>query len=236
MLGALQRLVHHGDVVYDIGANIGLYSRFLVQCFGASHVYAFEPSEDNRRLLSENLSHGRCASQVDVVPYAVGNEDGMAEFQVDDLSSNSGSLDVVTGGKPSASRAQYGLPPRTVRVSVARLDSLVESMGFAKPNVIKLDVEGAEAIALMGGEALLRREPCRLIIELHGSDVSKQVLNILWRYSYHCFGFLTTESGTTYTRLSAEHLKYMTHKYSLRYVAASSNPSELSTPIEEFHL
>jgi hypothetical protein len=54
--------------------------------------------------------------RVEVISYAVGNEDGTAEFQVDDLTSNSGTLDVVTGGKPSASRVQYGLPPRTVRV------------------------------------------------------------------------------------------------------------------------
>src|SRR5579863_3672607 len=71
MLGALKELVRKGDVVYDVGANIGLYSRFLIQYFEASRVYAFEPIEGNRRLLKENLELGGCTSQVSILPYAV---------------------------------------------------------------------------------------------------------------------------------------------------------------------
>jgi len=234
MLSALQRLVREGDVVYDIGANIGLYSRFLVQCFGASKVYAFEPMVDNQRLMAKNFELGGCASRVTVVPLAIGNEDGTCEFQVDDLTSNTGSLDVVRGGKPSASRAQYGLPPRTVRVPVARLDSIEELKGIPKPDVIKLDVEGAEALALEGAENLLSRHACRLVIELHGADVAQKVLKQLWNYGYYCFGLLAKNGTRTYSALLDDDLKYVTDKYSLHHVLASRNADELKAPIEEF--
>jgi FkbM family methyltransferase len=233
MLAALQRFVRPQDVVYDIGANIGLYSRFLVHCCGASTVYAFEPMENNRHLLKKNLELGGCTSRVSVVPIALGNADGTCEFQVDDLSSNSGTLDAVTHGKPSASRAQYGLPPRTVRVSVARLDSLEKSHGISTPDVIKLDVEGAEAFVLEGGKSVLSRHPCRLVIELHGPEVAKKVLNELWNLGYSCWGRLSREGKATYSAIVPDDLKYITDKYSLHHVLASRDPDELCQPMVE---
>jgi FkbM family methyltransferase len=234
MLGALQRLVREGDVVYDVGANIGLYSRFLVQCFGASKVYAFEPMEGNQELLAKNLELGGCASRVSVIPLAIGNEDGTCEFQVDDLTSNTGSLDVVTGGKASESRAQYGLPPQTVRVPVGRLDSLAELKGIPKPDVIKLDVEGAEALALEGAEILLSQRVCRLVIELHGAEVARKVLRQLWNHGYYCFGLLAKDGRKIYSPLLEHDLEYVQDKYSLHHVLASPNAEELSAPIDEF--
>lgn len=100
LLGALQRLVRRGDVAYDIGANIGLYSRMMAQCFGASRVYAFEPMENNRTILAENLKLGGCASRVEIIPFALGHEDGVSDFQVDDITSGSGTLDAVAGENP----------------------------------------------------------------------------------------------------------------------------------------
>ena len=175
MLGGLQRLVRKGDVVYDIGANIGLYSRFIAQYCQASKVYAFEPVGSNCRLFTQNMSLGGCESKVVLLPLAAGNEDGTFAFQVDDLTSNSGSLDAVRSGRASQSRAQYGMPPRTVSVPVTRLDSLMERNEIAKPDVLKLDVEGAEALVLEGAAHLLSQHECRLVIELHGPEVGREV-------------------------------------------------------------
>lgn len=50
----LEQLVRPGAVVYDCGANIGLYARYLVATLGASRVVSFEPDEDNLALLAEN--------------------------------------------------------------------------------------------------------------------------------------------------------------------------------------
>ena len=234
MLGTLQRLLHEGDVVYDIGANVGLYSRFLVQCFHASHVYAFEPMEGNRSLLNENLTIAGCTPKVTVVPCAVGDQDGTTEFQVDTLTSNSGTLDAVTHGKPSQSHRQYGLPPATVSVTVSRLDTLVESNQLPRPDMIKLDVEGAEALALDGARHVLLQHKPRLVIELHGANFARNVLEILWSLNYHCFGYLDTNGASTYKKLSPADLEYITAPYSLHFVAASTNQADLEQPIQDF--
>lgn len=232
MLGALQRFIRKDDVVYDIGANIGLYSRFMVQRFGASHVYAFEPMENNRSLLAENLTIAGCASRVNIVPCAVGDEDGTCDFQIDDLTSNSGTLDAVTHGTASQSRAQYGLPPATVRLRVARLDTLVETHELPKPDVIKMDVEGAEALALEGAKSVLLNYQPRLVIELHGAEVAQQVLKILWSVGYRCFGYLN--DGNVYGEFTPDDLNRITGLYTVHYLVASHDPSDVVQPIEKF--
>lgn len=234
MLAVLQRIVHKGDVAFDIGANIGLYSRFLVQRFQASQVYAFEPMPDNRDLLAENLKIGDCAAHVQILPYAVSNRDAVCEFQIDNLTSNSGTLDDVTGGKPSQSRHQYGLQPISIQVKAVRLDSLIEGNDLPKPDVMKIDVEGAEGLALEGAKSLLQQHSPRLIIELHSADCAVRVLHILWSLGYHCFGPLEKEGTVTYQQVTADDLRYVTGQYSLHFLAASRDLSDLAPPLTEF--
>ena len=231
MLGALQRMVHPGDVVYDVGANIGLYSRIMVQQFQASRIYAFEPVSENRSLLMRNLEIGYCADRVVVLPFAIGNEDGSAEFQVDDISSHSGTLDAVTHGAASASRQQYHLAPLRATVQVCRLDSLIRDRNLTPPQVLKLDIEGAEAMALRGAIGLLREHSPNLVIELHGAKVAAEVLQILWECGYHCFGYLESSEGCVYKKLQASDLSKITDLYSLHFLAACVREEELTLPI-----
>jgi FkbM family methyltransferase len=233
-LGALQRLIREGDVVYDLGANIGLYSRFMVQCFRAAHVYAFEPMQNNRTLLAENLRIAGCSSRVTVVPRAIGEEDGSVDFQVDDLTSNSGTLDSVAHGQASPSRRQYGLPPATVRVPVSRLDSLIANEGFPVPSVIKVDVEGAEAMVVRGAKQLLSRHGPRLTFELHGADAARDTLQALWSVGYRCFGYFDPEAANTYREILPADLPSITRQYSLRLLVAASTPEEIEQPIQDY--
>jgi FkbM family methyltransferase len=232
MLEALHRLVHPGDVVYDIGANIGLYSRFLVQMCRASEVYAFEPMSGNLSLLKRNLEIGGCTSTVVLMPIAVGSEDGTAKFQVDDISSATGVLDAVTKGQACRSRHQYGLPPICETVQVARLDTLLLDQKLTLPNVLKIDIEGAEAMALCGAVRLLRERRPRLVIELHGANAAREVLTILWGFGYHCFGYLETSGTLDYHEITQKHLPQITERYSLHFIAASCQEDELLHPID----
>ena len=124
MLSALEALVKPGDVVLDAGANIGLYSRFLVQRFSAGQVIAIEPMEQNWGYLYRNIRLGNCQDRIVVVRVALSDYDGEAEFQTDDMSSASGTLSIITGGGPCQGRRQYGLPSLQENVRVARLELL----------------------------------------------------------------------------------------------------------------
>lgn len=238
MLGSLKRLIRKGDVVYDIGANIGLYSRFIVQQFRASHVYAFEPMANNCSLLADNLRIGGCTTKVTVLSCALGDQDGTARFQIDDITYNTGTLDAVTHGNASASRRQYGLPPTTVEVAVSRLDTLLDTQNILKPNVIKLDVEGAEAMVVMGARNSLLQHRPRLAIELHNAEAAKSTLKALWDIDYYCFGYLRVNGVSKYTRLTPSSLESIIDRtgpmspLTLPNLVASADEADVLQPIE----
>src|SRR5947209_1304251 len=75
-LAALQALMRPGYVVYDVGANIGLYTRFLANSFRAAKVVAFEPMTENLAQLRTNIDLGDITDRVMVVPYALADSDG----------------------------------------------------------------------------------------------------------------------------------------------------------------
>lgn len=234
MLAAIERLLPRRGVIYDIGANIGLYCRFIAQHFDPGRIYAFEPVEENCRLLAKNIEIGKCADKVILVPSAAGDEDGMVRFQMDDLTSYSGTLSMVTNGRPSASREQYGMKPLERLVKVTRLDTAVRELHMNLPDVIKMDIEGAEAMALRGAETLLRNRGPDLTIELHGASVAREVLGILWSFSYHCFGYLDTSDGKhVYKEIDKMDLTNITDLYSLHYLAASLRKDDLQDPLRE---
>src|SRR5262249_16930515 len=139
-LAALKRLIQPGDVVYDLGANIGLYTRFIAQCFKASKIYAFEPVAENRQLFTRNVEIGCCSDLVQLMAFAVADQDGKAEFQVDDVSSASGTLDAVTTGEACQGRKSYGLPPLKEMIDVCKLDTIIHSSDLQPPDVIKIDI------------------------------------------------------------------------------------------------
>ena len=99
---------------------------------------------DNQVWLRRNIELGHCENQVQIIEAALADYDGTDKFQTDDMSSASGTLNVITRGHACQGRHQYGFPPLTETVKVMRLDSLVESGRVPVPHVIKVDVEGAE--------------------------------------------------------------------------------------------
>lgn len=233
MLGALERMLRSDSVVYDIGANIGLYSRWIAQRYPSVRVYAFEPADDNCLLLAKNLKLGGCSERVTIVPMAVGNEDGLATFQLDDVTSFSGTLDTVTAGRPSRSRSQYGMRPLTQTVRVATLDTIAQQQEFASPDVVKMDIEGAEAMALRGGRALLNAKTPDIVIELHGAEVAAEVLKVLWSLDYHCFGYLDADGNHLYKEIEPSDLAKITSRRSLRFLAASVRTEKLRDAIDD---
>jgi FkbM family methyltransferase len=190
--------------------------------------------ENNRTLLAENLDFAGCASQVTVLPCAISDVDGTVDFQVDDIASNSGSLDSVTHGAASPSRRQYGLPPITLQVPVSRLDTLIAMGQLPVPNVIKVDVEGAEALVVKGATRLLSEHSPRLVFELHGPEAARDTLQALWEINYRCFGYLNLNESSEYREVLPADLPAMTGKYSLRLMVAARTLEDVEQPIQDF--
>jgi FkbM family methyltransferase len=230
ILGAMQRLVRPGDIVFDVGANIGLHVRFLVQQFGAGKVIAFEPAPSNIKLLKQNIQLGNCENSTQILPIALADFDGEDEFQVDNISSATGSLNIITCGEPSQARKQYGFSALTERVTVAQCDTLMARGDIPIPSVIKVDVEGAEERFLRGSLITLKKFAPNLVIELHGAEAAKAVVRLLQDVGYHIFGYLTSRCGTSkYKDIKAADISEIRDQYSLLCCVAGRDPKVLET-------
>lgn len=148
MMGAIRK----GDSIWDIGANVGLYTRQFAAAAGPEgKVHAFEPSPLNLVRLREAVSD---LDTVTVVPVALGRNAGTIAFDE---------------GKDTTSRVSIGAPGvNAIEVEVETADRLIASGRTAAPTLIKLDVEGFELEVLCGMAELLRSPGLHtLCIEVH---------------------------------------------------------------------
>lgn len=134
-------------VFYDIGANIGIHSIVASEKVRPNGVVvAFEPDERNLKLLRLNLEENS-AKNVIVFDTALSDRDGVSTL----------ALDNKNWGKSSLSPANVtpGALERTVRTTTRRLDRVIEENGLPLPDVMKIDIEGAEGLLVRGASNLL---------------------------------------------------------------------------------
>lgn len=156
MLGAIRL----GDVVWDVGANVGLYSRKFSDIAGSTgKVFAYEPSPANLQRL--NLAVASLAN-VTVVPVALGAREEVVVFEQgkDPL----GATSRIVGTMDKSAKESAG----QVDIQLTSGDRLVSSGAVAIPNVIKIDTEGFELDVLLGlRQTLLEKRLRALCIEMH---------------------------------------------------------------------
>ncbi len=234
-LAALEHWVRPGTTVYDVGANMGLYTRIFLNYLQAEHVVAFEPMKDNLKQLDVNLQLGGIRDRVTVVPCALSDADGENEFQVDDLSTASATLTVVTGGEAAAARKQYGFEPKTETVMCRKLDSLMGELNLPPPDVIKVDIEGAEALFLEGARACLAQHAPRLMIELHGVDKARAVYRVLKELGYACSARVSPRlCPAEYCHLDDGVIELARQPHDIHFLLASPNPADLPDRVGTF--
>lgn len=141
----MQRRVGPGMVALDIGANIGFYTLLLAQRIGpGGRVIAFEPEPENYGLLVRNISMNGY-SNVECVQKAVSNKTGQARLFYCEEHRGDHRIFDSQDGRPS------------FFVESIRLDDWLPSP--ANADFVKLDIQGAEMLALEGMQSLLERCP-----------------------------------------------------------------------------
>jgi FkbM family methyltransferase len=176
-----------GGVLYDVGAHYGGLSLRVCRHVGpAGRVVAFEPSPVLLEMLRYHQRRNRMR-QMTVVGSAVTETDG--ELRI---------LHLLNGGLSTRNSLTIGRPQlpflesaeRTVAlVSTVRLDTYYEKYEVA-PDVIKIDVEGAEGMVLRGAPAILRRSRPVLVVSMHpywlpDSESTEEILAFTFRHGYH---------------------------------------------------
>lgn len=155
------------QIVYDIGANVGFYTLLASLCVGpAGRVYSFEPLPENIRDLKKHVAMNRL-SNCEVIEAAVSDVNGYSRFD----SSRPRSM-----GWLSESGNQ--------EVRTLQLDSLVTSNAISPPNVVKIDVEGAELAVLRGCSQTLAAHGPIIFLATHGSAAHEQCIQFLTTRNY----------------------------------------------------
>jgi FkbM family methyltransferase len=226
-MSILTALARPGGTALDVGANLGVYSRFLSRSLRQGRVIAFEPWETNCRRFRENAVRGNIEDRVLLLPYALGDCDGPVAFQIDDFQTTSGALDAASPGRASVGRANVGLAPRTTTVEGRRLDSLMKDGVVDRADLVKVDIEGAEALMMRGAEELLRARSADWMVELHGAAVAKEVSRHFLSHGYACRAFGSAFGTRRYGVVTESVVEGVVGMYDLHFLAASARPAAL---------
>jgi FkbM family methyltransferase len=174
---AIREFVKPGMVVFDVGANIGYITLLLADAAGANgHVYAFEALPDNLKRLKENISINNLENRITVISAAVADRSDTMRFLVGP-SGGMGKLENSAGRRD----VDY---PESIEVQSICLDDFVPIDEQFSPDVIKIDIEGGEILALNGMHRILDHWHPQLFIEIHGPEAARVTWETLTSYGY----------------------------------------------------
>lgn len=170
-------LVKPGQIVYDIGANIGFITLLFTKRIGdQGHVYAFEALPANVTRLIHNIELNALEEWVTIIQAAVQDQSGQAEFLV----APSTGMGKVNG---SAGRASVDYEA-SIQVEGISIDGFIEDTRNLLPDILKIDIEGGEVLALPGMVKLLHAHRPILLIELHGIEAAQVTWDHLKQENY----------------------------------------------------
>lgn len=143
--------IRSDDCVWDIGANIGVFTCFSGE--SAEQVLSFEPNNDILPLLKANVNHNDTPAEL--VPIAIGDTGGSGTVRTD---------------------TRFSEP--TLNSNIRTADTIADE--YAEPDILKIDVEGFENNVLRGAERTLE-ECRVVYIETHpqyGTDVTETISRV----------------------------------------------------------
>jgi FkbM family methyltransferase len=166
-----------GEVLYDIGANVGAYSLVAAKKpGGGARVFSFEASYATVASLCANVALNHLDDQVTPMPVALSDTTALNVFSLRDL-------------EPGAARHALGYEPPEdgptlyqQPVMMFRLDDLVDWFGLPPPNHIKLDVDGGELAVLEGASRALGSPALRSMLVEVATSLSGPVSEVLERH------------------------------------------------------
>lgn len=147
----VKKTIKPGMAILDIGAHIGYYTRLFSRLAGENGaVYAFEPEEENFKLLERNVKN---LGNVKIIRKAAAGEDGFMDFYR--AKNNTGHHSLISSE----------ICREKTRVPAIALDSFIKKENIRRVDFIKIDIEGGEPIAFSGGQNLLSRPALKIVME-----------------------------------------------------------------------
>lgn len=161
IIDRLREVKRPDDVIWDVGANIGIIACHLLKGLTSGQIVAFEPIPKNAERLRKNLELNTLEDRYHIQQLCLGDEETSIQFPIFDER-------VGAGGQ---SQISEGDPLRTIKVNQKTGDALIQSGAVLQPNIVKIDVEGAEWSVLQGMQSVLPSIRF-LAIEVHPERLS----------------------------------------------------------------
>ena len=178
------RLVSRGSIVFDIGANVGFYTILAARLSGTTGaVHAFEPLERNLACLRRHCEIN-ALSNVTIHDVALADTTGDHAFS--------------TGANP----AMGGLAgDGSLRVRTRTLDDMWGGGELPDPDLLKIDVEGAEMRVLQGAEAMLKASGPKIFLSAHGYRLRDECTAFLEGIGYRTETMVSDSTAGNYELL-----------------------------------
>jgi len=162
-----EKTIRKGSTVFDLGGHVGFYTMLSSVLVGTEgKVFVFEPVPRNLFYLKGHLRLNRI-SNVTVIEAAVSDKKGMVSF---DDSPGSSMGHIASDGK--------------IQVETVVLDELIFKGEMPAPDFMKIDIEGAEMLALSGARSMLAKYHPNIILSTHGDVVHQECCSFLKSLGY----------------------------------------------------
>src|SRR6266404_231555 len=174
-------------VMYDIGANFGLYSLLLSSLLGPQgRVFAFEPGDAPRALMIDNLQRNKIRNVL-VEDLACSDRAGTAEFYISKDHHHTASLRVERAKRPNVEL-------QTVRVRTTTLDDHWQKVAGPGERVVfvKIDIEGSADSVLPHCQSVVRSQRPFFLVESHSRNEDAAIGAMMQNFGY--FGYRTTNN------------------------------------------
>jgi len=158
----INNFLKEGDIFFDIGANVGLFSIYAAKRYQNLQIYSFEPEASNLAALKENIIENNITKKVIIYGVGISNSVGLSKLHLQDLTTGSALHNEDT---KNIERSAEGNNPIVWAEGIytVSLDYFCEELNTV-PSAIKIDTDGNESKILKGATNLLKNPMLRAII------------------------------------------------------------------------
>tara|TARA_B100001564_G_scaffold359273_1_gene380416 strand:+ start:356 stop:1132 length:777 start_codon:yes stop_codon:yes gene_type:complete len=161
-----------GDILWDIGANIGVFSLYAA-LEKKNKVLSLEPSAESYATLNANIRLNGLDEYIQALCFAGSKETNLLDLFMKDTSAGASHNSIGSGSNQFGEFEVNGFQS----VIAIKLDDLYELKGVPSPNHMKLDVDGKELEILEGATHLLSKIDS-LLVEIEGNNLKENLIKI----------------------------------------------------------
>ena len=158
----IDEYIDEGNIFFDIGANVGVFSIYAAKRFNDIQLFSFEPEVSNLAALKENIIANNISEKIAIYGIGISNSVGLSKLHLQDLTTGSA---LHTEDTKKIEHSAEGNHPIVWAEGIytVTLDYFCEELNIV-PNAIKIDTDGNESKILMGATNLLKTPMLRSIM------------------------------------------------------------------------